>query len=78
MSDMPQHLILASEHHKQLIEEARRQREARLARQSMVERPMRGRGLRSHVGDLLINFGQRLKAGGTGEATRTSTESLWG
>lgn len=73
--DLPQYLVLALEHHKQLIKDAHRHRQVEAAmRQPVVERPMRWRRLRSYVGDLLIHFGQRLKAG----AANRSTDAVWG
>jgi hypothetical protein len=58
---MPDHLILALEHHKQLIEDARRHQE-RLIIGEMQGRPVRVRRLRHQVGELLIRTGQWLKA----------------
>jgi hypothetical protein len=66
--EMPQHLVLALDRHRELIEEARRQR---MAHNSRLERPLRWRRLRSNVGELLIHLGQRLK-------TDTATDTVWG
>lgn len=59
---MPTHLILAIEHHNQLVEDARRYREALAMRRLSQERPLRWRRLRIYAGDWLINMGQRLKS----------------
>lgn len=68
---MPEHMVLAIERHKVLIEEAQRHREAQKAKHSNhVERPLRWRRLRRTVGELLIYMGQRLKAG--------TTDAVWG
>jgi hypothetical protein len=60
--EMPQHCILALDHHKRLLEEAERQRLCAAAERPVATRPHRLRGLRLRVGDLLISMGQRLKA----------------
>jgi hypothetical protein len=72
--EMPQHLILALEHHKALIEDARRHHQANVARMSPLERPMRWRRVRSYAGEWLICFGERLKSG----ASDRATDTVWG
>lgn len=61
LSDMPQHLVLAFDHHQRLLREAQQQREAQALQRSRRYYPLRWR-----IGDLLINIGQRLKMGTTG------------
>lgn len=58
--EMPQHLILALDHHRQLLEDARRQRAYALVRSAREERPLWWRRVRVSVGELLIRMGQRL------------------
>lgn len=71
-----QHLAMATFRHQQLLEDAKRYREALAARRLNGERPMRWRRLRYQMGALLINMGQRLK----GKATDASaiTDVVWG
>ena len=71
--ELPQHLVLALDHHRQLIEDAHRRRLTKMTRQRAVERPLRWR-LRLYVGDLLIRFGQRLRSG----AAEGATDIAWG
>lgn len=52
--DMPQHLLLAIDHHRQLVEDAKRYREAALVR-SVVS--PKGLGIRYRIGVMLIGFG---------------------
>jgi hypothetical protein len=59
--EMPQHLLIALDRHEQLLEEARRYRQAKAARQSVPPRH-RWRWLRLRLGEFLIVMGQRLKA----------------
>ena len=82
---MPEHMVLAIERHKALIEEAQRHREARIAQQNGLERPLRWRRLRRSVGELLIYMGQRLKGGttdtgvtDTGLSNTGATNTVWG
>jgi hypothetical protein len=77
---MPEHMVLAIEHHKALIEEAKRHREAHTARQNGLERPLRWRRLRRSVGELLIYMGQRLKSGtaDTGATNTGASNTVWG
>jgi hypothetical protein len=57
--DMPQHLIWAIEHHRELVEDAHR---ARLATCRFGgERNVSWRRLRWQVGGWLINMGERLQ-----------------
>jgi hypothetical protein len=65
--EMPQHLLLALDHHERLLEEAHRQRLRMAAKTMMPERPRRWRRLRLRLGELLIYMGQRLK-----------TDTAWG
>ena len=62
--------MMAVEHHKELIDEARRQRLRWAAQQAAGERPLRWRQVRFHVGEWLINVGQRLKP--------EPTDAVWG
>ena len=75
---MPEHMVLAIEHHRALIEEAKRHREAHAARQSGMERPLRWRRLRRSVGELLIYMGQRLKAGTADTGAMNGTQHSMG
>ena len=59
--EMPQHLLIALDRHEQLLEEAKRHRQAKAARQDAPPRH-RWRWLRWHLGEFLIVMGQRLKA----------------
>jgi hypothetical protein len=65
--EMPQHLLLALDHHERLLEEARRWRLQMAAKTLMPQRPRRWRRLRFRLGELLIYMGQRLK-----------TDTVWG
>ena len=75
--EMPQHLILALDHHQQLIEDARRQRETAAARRiSEADRLPRWRRWRGRVGDLLVNTWQWLAAKGARKSR--SPKTVWG
>ncbi|MCC6454248.1 MAG: hypothetical protein IT328_04845 [Caldilineaceae bacterium] len=60
--EMPQHCILAFDHHKRLLEEAERQRLYAAVERLAAARPRRLRRLRLRAGNLLISMGRRLKA----------------
>ncbi len=62
--ELPQHLILALDHHRWLLEKAQCERKWMAAHASKGERPLRGHRLRVHLGEWLIKMGQRLKAHG--------------
>lgn len=74
--EMPQHLILAMDRHRHLIEEARRQREHALLRRLGQERLPRWRRWCRRVGELLINTGRRLAPDAAAESHRPKT--VWG
>ena len=77
-----QHIILAVDRHRRLVEDADRYRTAQAARASQKERPLRWRRLRQHVGELLIMVGQRIKAGVAENvaepAANRGSEQVWG
>jgi hypothetical protein len=60
--EMPQHLILAMDHHQLLVEEAKRRRLLAEIHGATAYPQQRWRRLRFRVGELLVYMGQRLKA----------------
>jgi hypothetical protein len=73
--DMPTHLILAIEHHRQLVEDAQRHRKQLMGRKALHAQAALRQGVRGQVGDWLINLGQRLK---DGDGRPDASNAAWG
>ena len=71
--EMPQHLILAIDHHQQLLDEARRYRQQVMAYALNGEHPMRWRRLRLRVGGFLIDLGERIRT-----EAKEASDPVWG
>lgn len=70
LPEVPQHLLLAFDHHQRLIEEARRQRVYAAAAGSKTSGLLGWQRVRFHLGTMLISLGQRLKM--------DATDAVWG
>ena len=67
-----QHIVLALEHHKQLLEAAERQRMLDWGRDGNSGKPLLR--WRNYLGDLLICMGQRIKHG----VADSASKPVWG
>ena len=78
--EMPQHLILAIERHRQLIDDARRQGEIALAISRRGERLGWQHRVRVGIGEWLIRVGQRLASEASVSAVRSVSrqKTAWG
>ena len=70
LPEVPQHLLLAFDHHQRLVEEASRQRMVAAAAGSKPKGPLGWQRVRLQLGTLLISLGQRLKM--------SATDAVWG
>ena len=70
LPEVPQHLLLAFDHHQRLVEEASRQRMYAAALGSKPKGPLGWQRVRFQLGTLLISLGQRLKM--------SATDAVWG
>ena len=74
--EMPQHFILAVDRHRQLLDEAQRQRTVALAQPMRVGRRDWWRHLRGRMGTWLIRMGQQIAADAPAASPRA--KRVWG